>query len=277
MKYRKAREIIDQVAEDLSSYDDEGLIDYSKLYKIIRRCNSTLGFRINPELQEIVHIKSYKGYLPEDFITLNYAFLCKSKQVNVSVSQGFQVEYKTLCQNKKNKCSPCVSDHCGDYAIYQLLDDNWTQYTQMEVIRINPKSFNKCATQCPNMFSRTANEFQIEDDGSITTTFENGHLYLNYMGDMEDEEGDLLVLDDPNVEPYYESELIRQILKTVTYNKDGDVAQLYGDAKIEAARAKFNAINYVNTWGYDEIRNTFQAEKKKLYRKFFSPILGDYC
>lgn len=277
MNYRKGRELIDQVAEDLSSYDDQGLIDYSKLYKILRRCNATLGLRINPEKTEMIQIKEYKGYVPEDFKVLNHAFLCKEKVYDVCAPKKVYVEYQTLCTGDKKTCSPCLTEDCGDYAIYQLLDDNWTQFKQLEVCRATTKSFNKCTTSCPNLFSKSGNEFEIQDDGTVVTNFQNGHLYINYMGTLEDSDEDLLVLDDPLVEPYYEAELTRQILKFIAYNKDGDVANIYGDAKIEASRAKITAISYVNAIGYKELQETYKAERDKLFAQYFRPILDNNC
>ena len=278
MKYRKASEIIDQVAEDLSSYDDQGLIDYSKLYKVIRKCNATLGERINPEKQEMIEIKTFKGYMPSDFSSLNYAFKCTKETTTVcNPPAGFQIEYKTCSQCVEKKCSPCVSDCTGTYQIYQLLDDCWTQFTNLQVCRVTPRSAKSCDARCPNQFANSHEEFDIDSNGMITSNFENGTLYINYVGTMEDSDEELLVIDDPNIEPYYENELIKQVLKTVVYNKDADVSQIYGDAKIEASRARTHALNYVSMFGYDEIRKSFQAERKRMYSKYFSPILGDYC
>lgn len=271
-KYRKGREIIDQVAEDLSSYDDQGLIDYTKLYKVLRKCNAALGEKINPEKEEVVQIKNFRGYLPEDFYNLNFAFICRERTFNVKPPQGFHVEYKTICKHE-NKCKPCLTECDNDYVIFQYLDDNWTQYKNLELVRVDPKSFSKCKADCPNLFAKSGNEFEIADDGMITTNFETGAIYLNYVGNLEDLDEDLLIIDHPLVEPYYEAELIRQILKNIVYNKDGEVVQLYGDAKIEASRARTQAMNFINMPEYTEIRDLYQNQRKRLYDKYFRPIL----
>lgn len=273
IKYRKGKEIIDQVADDLGSYDDQGLIDYSRLYKILRRCNATLGEKLNPDRQAVIHVKNYRAYLPEDFVSLNYAFVCTKREVNVTPPKGFQIEYKTLCTKAKN-CDPCITECDNDYAIFQLLDDEWTQYKSLETVSVNSKSFNKCNSECPNTRVNSHRTIEIGDDGTVTTTFTNGDLYLNYVGSMENEDGELLVLDHPLVEPYYEAEVTRQILKSIVYNKDGDVGELYKDTKIEAARARTAAMSFVNTPGYDEIRNLWKSQRERLYRKYFLPIIG---
>jgi len=273
IKYRKAREIIDQVADDLSSYDDQGLIDYSRLFKVLRKCNEFLGHRINPEKQEVIRIQNFKGILPEDFSSLNFAFVCTEKLVNVTPPKGFQVEYKTVCKGKKS-CSPCLTDCDNDFVIYQYLDDDWIQFKSLEPLQISSKSFNKCTTDCPNVFVTCDKVIEVNPDNTVTATFEKGYVYLNYVGTMEDEDEDLLIIDHPLVEPYYEGELTRTILKSIVYNKDGAVAELYQDAKIEAARAKIDAMHFTAMPGYDEIRDLYQSQRVRLYKKYFLPILG---
>lgn len=276
IKYRKGRELIEQVADDLSSYCDQGLIDYSKLYKVLRKCNADIGEKINPEKEDMVKIKDYRGYVPLDFKTLNYAFLCKEKISHCPPPpKGFQVEYETKCV-KGNKCKPCVSECDSDYVIYQKLDDEWTQFKSLEVTRVNPSSIGRCSRSCPNMFSITGNEFDIDSNGMITTNFKDGFIYFNYVGNLEDDEDDLLILDHPLVEPYYENELIKQILKLALYNKSADVAQLYSDAKVEASRARTTAIGFTNMSEYTEIRNLVQNQRKRFYDKYFGPITGGY-
>lgn len=273
IKYRKAKEIIDQVADDLSSYDDQGLIDYGHLYRILRRCNETLGHKLNPSKEEIVHIKNHRGSLPNDFLSLNFSFVCTTKQVNVTPPKGFQIEYKTLC-TRSGKCNPCLTECDNDYAIFQLLDDNWTQYKNLEVVGVSSKSSPRCAADCLNFGARSEKMIDIGEDGLVTTTFPAGELYLNYVGSMENDDEDLLVIDDALVEPYYEAELTKYILKSILYNKDGDVADLYKDAKIDAARAKIDALRYVATPGYTEIVNLWKSQRTRLYNKYFLPILG---
>lgn len=276
IKYRRAQEIINQVADDLSSYYDQGLIDFSKLYKVIRKCNAALGEKINPEKQEVIHVKNFKSYLPEDFSALNYAFVCKTKTILAPPPpKGFQIEYKTICEGTKS-CSPCITECDNQVVIYQKLDENWTQFKDLEVVRISPKSFNKCNHDCPNVFSKSGNIFTIEEDSSITTTFETGEIYMNYVGVMENSDEDLLIIDHPLVEPYYEAELIKQILKLIVYNKDADVAQLYQDSLRELGRARKQAMDFVNTPGYDEIRNLFQSQRVRLHNKYFAPIMDDH-
>lgn len=271
IKYKKAKILIDQVAEDLDSYADNGLIDYSKLYKVLRRCNGDLGQRINPEKQAVIHIVNYRGMLPEDFVALNYALVCSTKRVNSTPPKGFQIEYETLCKNG----STCGLHDCDpDYAVYQLLDDEWTQYIDLEAVRLSPKSYSRCTETCMNTKVHSPKILEINPDGSVTTTFK-GDVYINYVGSMEDDDNDLLVIDHEQVEGFYEAALIRAILKSAHYNKYDDVQHLYQDAKREYDIAKSLAVRFVNTPGYRELVDTVQAERTKVYNKYFKTILGN--
>lgn len=274
IKYRKAREIIDQVAEDLGSYDDQGLIDYSKLYKVIRKCNAVLGEKINPEKTEMVTISNYRGRLPEDFSNLNYALLCKTKKFNVTAPSGFQVEYKTLCEKKNGKCNPCLKECDNEHVIIQKCKEDWLEFSDLISVRVTTKSFKHCHASCPNLFVTHGTYIDIGDDGVITANFKEGDLFISYVGSMEDEDEDLLVIDHPLIEPYYEASLINQVLKLLLYNKEADVAQIYQDSLRDMGRARTQAISFYQTSGYTEIQNLFQAQRERLYNKYFAPIMG---
>lgn len=273
IKYRKAKELIDQVADDLSAYDDQGLIDYGHLYKILRRCNEVLGHKINPEKQEIIRIKNFRSVAPSDFMTLNFAFVCSTKDVRTDRPSGFHVEYQT-CSTTEKSCNVCLTECDNEIVIVQKLDENWTQFKNLETVAVSPNSRKKCTGGCPNVTASCDKMIDIGDDLTITTTFQTGDLYLNYVGSMDDADENLLIIDDALIEPYYENELIKYILKFIVYNRTGDVAELYKDAKIEASRAKIDALRYVATPGYTEMQDLWQSQRSRLYRKYFLPIIG---
>jgi hypothetical protein len=58
----------------------------------------------------------------------------------------------------------------------------------------------------------------------LFTTFQTGKVYLNYQGQMEDENGDLLVPDHDLLNEYYEYALKARILENLYMNGE-DVMQ----------------------------------------------------
>lgn len=276
IKYKKASLILDQVAEELNSYDEAGLIDFTKLYKVLRKCNSVLGQRINPEKQDVLTIKNFKVQLPDDFESLNLAFLCHTKKINVTPPSGFHIEYKNLCEWNSTSCGSWERD-C-ETVIYQKCNEQWREFSHFDLVRVSQASYSKCGSQVPNFFSKSGNIINIGQDGWITTTFRDGDLYLSYVGSMEDEDGDLLVLDHPITESYYEAAVIHHIFKLMYRNKEDDVQQLYHDALREMEKARIKAEMFVNMTGYDELRDLYQSQRTRLWNKFALPIVGrDYC
>lgn len=273
IKYKKAKELLDSVSEDLEAYADSGLIDNSRLYKIIRRCNAMLGEKINPEKEEIIIINNYKGRLPDDFQNMNFAFICRHKKANISFPSGFHVEYKTLCENKAT-CSPSLSQCGKDYVIVQKCNDEFVEYSKFDNVRVTTRSFKFCSTSCPNMWSSCDATIDISEDGWIKTNFQSGVLYINYVGSMEDCDGDLLILDHPMVEPYYEASVTNQIFKSLVRNKSSDVVELYKDSKMELSLAQTRAISFISVSGYDEIKDLFMAQRRRFLNKYFTPIDG---
>lgn len=273
IKYRKGRELLDQVSEDLISYDEGGMIDYSTLYKVLRRCNSTLGEKINPDREDVLSVENYKARIPEDFLNLNYALVCTTKKVNVTPPSGFLIEYEETCNLPYKFCSPCYSKNESNYTICQKINEQYFEFDDIKLVQVNTKSFKHCSERCPNLTVRSSYHIEIGDNGWITTNFESGNLYINYVGEMQDEDGDLLILDHPLVEQFYESAVTAHILKSAHYNKEGDYEGLYRDSLRTLSNHRSGAISFVSLSGYDEFRGLMQSQRKRFYNKYFGPIL----
>lgn len=105
-------------------------------------------------------------------------------------------------------------------------------------------------------------------NGFIETNFPSGTIYINYRGLMENEEGELLVLDHPLVNDYYEYALKSFILEQllIAGEKVGDLYKLV----VEKERlAKIQAVNYVRTPGFKEILNANRIVRKAMYLKYY--------
>lgn len=272
IKYRKGRELLDQVADDLSSYDDGGMIDYSKLYKVLRTCNATLGEKINPEKDDVLSVENYRCRIPEDFLNLNYSLVCTNKKINITPPAGFQIEYESVCDLSSRFCSPCYSEDSSACSIVQKVNEQYYEFTDVKLVQVNSKSFKHCAPQCPNFYVNSGYVIEIGDNGWITTNFESGNLYVNYVSDLQDDDGDLLILDHPLVEPYYEAAVTSKILKGIVYNKDAEVAELYKDSLRHLSNARTEAIKFISISGYTEIRDLWLSQRRRFYNKFFAPI-----
>ena len=89
-------------------------------------------------------------------------------------------------------------------------------------------------------------------DNYLITNFKTGNVYISYQGAMEDDEGNLLVLDHPYCNEYYEYALKERILENMIFAGENVSQQLsYIQGKLRAARN--NALGFVNTSDFEEI------------------------
>lgn len=113
-------------------------------------------------------------------------------------------------------------------------------------------------------------EFQIDvDDNIFTLNFKYGKIYLVYVADLVDEKGNLLVLDHPLVNPYYESKITTQILKDLWYNSDADTHNKYQNERdIVLPQAAKKAKDVVYWSGYKALRAHALEVEKAYYNRF---------
>ena len=78
---------------------------------------------------------------------------------------------------------------------------------------------------------------------------------------MEDEKGNLLVLDQPYCNEYYEYALKQRILENMIFSgeKVGQQLQLI-EARLRAARN--NALSFVNTPDFEEMRKIWEVNRR---------------
>ena len=104
--------------------------------------------------------------------------------------------------------------------------------------------------ECPNVGANSVNVAEIKDN-YILTNFDTGKIYLSYQGAMEDTEGNLLVLDHPYCNEYYEYALKQRIL----------------EQKLRASRN--NALGFVNTPDFAEMKKIWEVNRKAQYHNYY--------
>ncbi len=270
MKYTTAQKIFDSVANDYSAYDNEGMIDYFSLIKIIKWCNSELSLAINPEAEDVVTITNHKGKLPDNYEALNFALLCTRERREVTPVKGFQIEYKTT-HTKKNPCSVCLEECDNEFKVIQRCDKEWVEFDQFDVVRLITNSVRGCTDNCMNLRSRSRNEIKIQGD-YIHTNFSDGTVYINYITNMVDADGTLLVLDHPQVRFFYELACKLHILKNLYANNDDDVRQRIADVSRDLYIEQGKAIGFVCTPEFTEIAAMFRHNRANFNRKYVRPF-----
>lgn len=105
----------------------------------------------------------------------------------------------------------------------------------------------------------------------LITEFESGDVFLNYQGSMEDEEGNLLVLDHPSINEFYEYALKQRILENLIFNGEPQQNNLsLIEQRLRAARN--NALTIVNTPDFAELKRTWEINRTRMYQKYYHII-----
>ena len=272
IQYRTFDQLLEDVSIDFSSYALEGMIEPQQLIKVAMRVNFDLGLRIQRQKQEILDVDKGKVKLPSDYYSLNFAFMTGTYRVETKVPAGTVIEDKILdpgvVKLDENGCpvdtSVCMTD-CGDY--YQLIQKSKTDVKVYETFSQIKAVGQGVSNNCPNSTWGTAQNVMEIRDGYIYTNFTSGKIYLNYQSQMENHEGDLVVMDHPLVNEYYEYALKQRILENMIFAGEPATQQL-NLIEIRLRAARNNSLSFVNTPDFAELQKIWQMNRKAQYDKY---------
>lgn len=269
LKYKTFDELMSEVTGDFKSYDMEGMIDPSELIKIAQRVNYELGLRIHRPKDAVLEVECNKAKLPNDFYVLNYANVCGRYTVSEPVISGTHIEERILDPHytNDNPCvKPCVSA-CGNYVnLVQTLKSEIRTYDVFHPL--NVRAGKLVSKECPNVQTTSTNHAYLKD-GYLYTNFDKATVHINYLGNLEDEDGNLLVLDHPLINEYYEYALKQRILENLYINGE-DVVQKMQLIEQRMRAARNNALSIVNTPDYAEMEKLWETNRKAMYGKYYN-------
>ena len=301
-KYRTFDQLLEDVTVDFSTYALEGMIEPQQLIKVATRVNYDLGLRINRTKETVVEIEHSKAKLPTDFMYLNYAFCCNSYTMSNKMPAGTTVDttytkYVPDPGDPKQCVTPtdckdvCVVQTCPttttsgrgettttykEHIVVQFVGaDQYRHYSDYHPLRFSTS--NKVQCDCPNVNMQSRYVAEIKDN-YILTNFTNGHVYISYQGAMEDGDGNLLVLDHPYCNEYYEYALKERILENMVFAGE-NVSQQLSYIKVQLRASRNNALGFVNTPGFEEMRKIWEVNRRAQYHNYYDmfkshPTLG---
>jgi len=303
LKYRTFDQLFEDVTVDLKNYALENKIEPQALLKIARRCNYELGFRIYRTRQIILDVEHGRVRLPNDFHILNYAFVCGEYTITEALPQGTNIEQRLVapaytpdpgtpsdCTDGvvcgTTTCPNCCNDPCGCITIpdpctstcltrcgeeYQLIQHITTQtrhYKETFPLYLTCDDDSMLDCNCPNArWSGAANNGHIKH-GWLYTNFETGKVYLNYQGDMIDDEGNILVPDHEQINEFYEYALKQRLLENLIMNGD-DVGPRLQLVEQRYRAARNNALSIVNTPNFAELKKLWKVNRKAQYANYY--------
>ena len=278
LKYRTFDELLQEVGTDFVIYNNENLIEPAQLIKVAQKVNYDLGLRIHGTKEKILEIENKKVKLPDDFYVLNYAYLTATYKVNYKSMAGRETENVIVGKGHTEKCPKCYkpeSDCCceatytvecqnGESIYVQVVEKRKTEtrvYDTFDRIRIATDTGRRDALNDSDNVGYIKNGF-------IYTNVAEGILYISYQGALEDEEGNLLVVDHPMLNEYYEYAIKQRLLENLYINGE-DVVQKLQLIEQRLKGARNNALSIVNTPDFAEMKKNWELNRKGMYHKYY--------
>tara|TARA_R110001599_G_scaffold171611_7_gene362782 strand:- start:1375 stop:2259 length:885 start_codon:yes stop_codon:yes gene_type:complete len=283
-KYRTFNQLLEDVSIDFAAYSLAGHVEPQQLIKVAQKVNYDLGLRIHRTREKVLDVEHSKAELPLDFKYLNYAFVCNSYKINNTMPSGTVIDTtQTKYVPSPNDTGPCDDPTCNDVCVvktctntnqeseYMVIQNigasQYRVYSDFFQLRFRNVNTVLCDDDCPNVNVQAVNIAEIRDN-FLLTNFKTGKVYLNYQADMEDDEGNLLVLDHPYCNEYYEYALKQRILENMLFDGEQVGNQVkFVEQRLRAARN--NALSFVNTPGFEEMRKMWEVNRKAQYSNYY--------
>jgi len=171
------------------------------------------------------------------------------------------------CKNEipKDSCKlETDSDKCAVVSGWR----NGIRYEYRNFVRLNIKKNRSVSPHCININSMDPMAAWIKN-GFIETNFEEGDMFISYDSLMEDDEGNLLVLDHPLVNEFYEYALKERIYENLFMAGEAVNNHLQLSAqKLRVARN--NALSFINTPDFAEMRENWRMNRKAMYHRYYN-------
>lgn len=265
IKYRTLDQLISSISDDWPGYNAESLIDPSQLIKIVRKLNKQLGLRITKTKEVIVDFENWVVNLPDDSENINFAVICSHiKTVVSSGPPSRSVENVNVSCIPNGGCQKVFITDCGNgtFQIIERIIDN----TAERIHRIDKRVEIKHSLYQVRMGEVAG---VILSDNFLRMTVEHGKLYINYEGVLEDEEGNLLIIDHPMINDYYEYALKERILENMYFSGE-DVERKLAFIAAKLQVSKREAYNVANMPEFKEIQEVNDLNRMAMHKRYFS-------
>ena len=190
--------------------------------------------------------------------------------LNHPIVDPIPVAYDPLNPYGDTCIPPRVFMNCkGDkYELIQVVGGSGETRTYSSTMPLRMNASQNIECNCPNLYWNTPNEGWIQG-GFLFTTLDTCKIYLNYQGQMEDDQGNLLVPDHDLLNEYYEYALKARIFENLYLNGE-DVAQRMQLVEQRLKSARNNALSVVNTPNFRELEDMWWTNRRAMYGKYYS-------
>lgn len=275
LQYRTFDQLLDEVATDFITYSNEGMIEPAQLIKVAQRVNYDLGLRIHGTKEKVLDIEKRKTKLPDDFYVLNYAYLCGRYTITTPTISGRETENVIVKSDLCRKCGqPDPKCTCESTYAVECKTGEKVYVQVVEKRKYETKTYD--SFEKLHIATSTGKGDALDDrvksgyikNGFIYTNVEEGSVFISYQGSLEDDEGNLLVLDHPVINEYYEYAMKQRILENLYINGE-EVTQKMQLIEQRLRAARNNSLSIVNTPDFAEMYKLWQMNRKAQYNRYY--------
>lgn len=268
LKYIPAQELIKETKNEISSYFEKGSLDESLLYPIIRTCLSKMGLKILPVKKTVLKLDNGKVELPCDFYKMDFALgcgFCQNIGIDLNVPQFLEYEVSgfNICETECDFCS----DDCGNvYGIRQFYNTWTTEFSELFQLTVGTDAQPFCTSGCFEDLRRSrGNEITIKN-GHIYANFLEGYIYIEYLTNLESDDGDLMIPDQQTIKDWIKHEMLFVCFRKLYMNNDADVQQRLQWVQSQLGIYQANAQSLYKRWEvseYYDMRRLFRSKFHK--------------
>lgn len=210
----------------------------------------------------------------KDYVNFEYVII-NPDQVKIKVFENYSAARVNIivAANVVGNCSINL-DQCGtECSITESRPGMMRIFPRPVPIEIIPYNYGE--PDCNLKFvGSNVYRLKIKNNFINTINFKEGRVYINYESVMEDEDGNLMVLDHPVVNEYYEYALKERILENLFLNGE-NVSQKLQLIQAKLRPARTNALSFINTPDFFELKQMWAKNRKAMYDKYYR-MFGGY-
>ena len=271
LQYKTFSSVMASVEEDLKQYADNNLISRRNYIKVAKRINSDLGPKINRKREVCISVRDYKAEVPIDLLSVicMVATTIDTFGTLHPAIHGTRLVTNTTEELVDKGFTPTVSAArltCSGSCTFitKITSSTEVQYNSFYKLAPSASSLSFFQNSSPNVSWESQYTLSM-NESEMTFNFKEGEIYISYIANMVDEEGNLLVLDHDLVNEYYEFAIKERILYDLWINGE-DTYNKYVDTRdVQLPKARQVGRRIVHTPEY----KTMCEHNNKILREFY--------
>lgn len=189
--------------------------------------------------------------------------------------------------NNVNTCAVVNADPWNQNKVYticnntvgivvaQVCSTETRHYEYVTPVYMTPSRYASAFMNPDRNSMNAANQAMLKN-GFMQFVVPCGKVYINYQGILEDDQGNLLVLDHPKINRYYEYAIKKTIIENLYINGESDLERRLQYINDEYRKAKIDALTIANTPDLRVMKETMQIIRKNANQRFAAPVSRFY-